>query len=111
MRRRMIQICTLLILAAIGIAAGCSGNQSGEQLVDDTAISTQIKGKLASDVQLSTLTDVEVNTTNGVVTLAGQVSSEDVKRRAEEISKSINGVVRVNNNLQVQGQPPAAPAP
>jgi osmotically-inducible protein OsmY len=42
-----------------------------------------------------------VNTTNGVVTLAGQVESTEVKSKAESVAASVQGVVRVNNELQV----------
>jgi osmotically-inducible protein OsmY len=47
------------------------------------------------------LTNIDVNTTNGVVTLAGQVESAEVKHSAEKVTASVPGVVRVNNNLQV----------
>jgi hypothetical protein len=39
---------------------------------------------LASRIRPSSLTDVHVFTTKGVVTLAGQVESVEVKERAEE---------------------------
>jgi osmotically-inducible protein OsmY len=45
---------------------------------------------------------VEVNSTNGVVTLAGEVHNIDEKRAAEQVARSVDGVVRVNNNLQVK---------
>ena len=109
-QRTMTQLCSGIVLALMLTAGiGCSGNQSGTQMVDDAAVTTQIKSKLAADVQLSTLTDVEINTTNGVVTMAGVVSNADIKSRAEEIAKSVTGVRSVNNNLQVQGQTPSAP--
>ena len=108
-QRKMVQFSSGIVLTLMLTAGiGCSGNQSGTQMVDDAAVTTEIKSKLASDVQLSTLTDVEINTTNGVVTMAGMVSNDDIKRRAEEIAKSVNGVHSVNNNLQVQGQTPPA---
>jgi len=69
---------------------------------DDTAIKTSVKAKLAADVQLSTLTNIEVNSTNGIVTLAGKVHNPDEKRFAEQVTKSVKGVVKVNNELQVE---------
>ena len=71
--------------------------------IDDAAIKTSVKAKLAADVKLSTLTNIEVNSTNGVVTLAGQVDNPDQKRLAAEVARSVDGVVRVNNELQVKG--------
>ncbi|HKC25287.1 MAG TPA: BON domain-containing protein [Thermoanaerobaculia bacterium] len=47
-------------------------------------------------------TNIEVNSTNGVVTLAGQVPNHLDKLKAEEVARSVEGVVRVNNDLQVE---------
>ena len=89
-------------LAAIAIfAAGCNTVQPPNRQVSDLQITTQVKAKLASDVRASSLTNIDVNTTNGVVTLAGQVENVDVERSAETVTAAVPGVVRVNNNLQV----------
>ncbi len=82
-------------------AEGCNTTQSPNRQVSDLQITTQVKAKLASDVRASSIANVDVNTTNGVVTLAGQVESSEVERRAETVTSSVPGVVRVNNNLQV----------
>ena len=39
--------------------------------------------------------------TNGVVTLAGPVRSDEEKQKAEAAARSVEGVVGVNNALQV----------
>jgi hyperosmotically inducible periplasmic protein len=99
-------ICSIVLalagLASIAVFAdGCNTVQSPNRQVSDVQITTQVKAKLASDVRASSLTNIDVNTTNGVVTLAGQVESEEVKHSAETVTASVSGVVRVNNNLQV----------
>ena len=88
----------ILLLAA----AGCRPNQTIERQTDDAGIKTSIKAKLASDVRFSTLTAVSVDVTNGVVTLAGPVHSEEEKRKIEENVRGIKGVVNVTNNLQIE---------
>ncbi|MGH9338975.1 MAG: BON domain-containing protein [Acidobacteriota bacterium] len=93
---RMSLIPVFLIL----FVSACTTTQAPETQFDDTAITAEIKAELVSD-GLETLTAVEVNTTNGVVTLAGEVRSEELKRRAEEIAHSVEGVQEVHNNLQV----------
>jgi hyperosmotically inducible protein len=93
----------LLLALAIMLAAGCSQTQSTKQQADDTAITAEVKSKLATDVELATITGIEVDTTNGVVTLAGEVTTADAKRRAEEVTKNVDGVVRVTNNIRVSG--------
>jgi osmotically-inducible protein OsmY len=93
-------------LASIAMLAdACNTTESPNRQVSDVQITTQVKAKLASDVRASSLTNVDVNTTNGVVTLAGQVESPEVKRKAETVTSSLPGVVRVNNNLQVAAAP------
>lgn len=89
------------MLVAVAFTIGCSTTQSPQRQVDDSKITTQVKSKLASNVRVTSLANVDVNTTNGVVTLAGQVESEDVKRQAEQAARGVPGVVGVNNNLQV----------
>jgi len=91
-----------LVLALV-LATGCNTTQSPERQIDDTAITASVKSQLATDIELSTITGIEVNTTNGVVTLSGQVSSDAAKRRAGEIADNVDGVVRVTNNIEVSG--------
>jgi osmotically-inducible protein OsmY len=99
-------ICSVLLaIAALASTAvlgeGCNTEQSPKRQLSDAQITTQIKAKLASDVRASSVANIQVNTTNGVVTLAGQVESDNVKHSAETVTASVPGVVRVNNNLQV----------
>src|SRR5437763_1900107 len=86
-------------------AFGCRTNESPEAQVNDIEIVAQVKSKLASDVGASTVTNVTVDSTNGVVTLAGQVDSADLKAKAETVAKAVPKVARVTNNLQVTAKP------
>ncbi len=86
-------LCTFLL--------GCRTNESPEGQVDDLQITAQVKTKLASDVGVSSVTNISVNSTNGVVTLSGQVNSDDVRNKAEAAAKSVSKVVRVVDSLQV----------
>ena len=99
--RSLAGVAALVVLASF--VAGCKTTTSAGTQIDDAGIKTAVKAKLAADVKLSTLTNIEVNSTNGVVTLAGQVDNADQKRLAAEVARSVDGVVRVNNNLQVKG--------
>ncbi|OFV94306.1 MAG: hypothetical protein A3F68_08900 [Acidobacteria bacterium RIFCSPLOWO2_12_FULL_54_10] len=98
-------VCFVALVATAILATGCGTAQSPRRQVDDITITAQVKAKLASDVVPSTVTNIEVNTTNGIVTLAGQVESEEVRNRAEQVAQSVAGVVRINNNLQVEAPP------
>ena len=92
-----------LIVAAMSF--GCNTTQSPRQQVEDVRITTEIKSKIAQDDMLSSLINVKVNTTNGIVTLAGQVESANVKERVGQTAAGIRGVEGVNNNLQIEPRP------
>lgn len=98
---RPIALCGVFLTSILAIGQGCNTVQSPRAQVDDAQITTEVKSKLASDVNASSLTDISVNTTNGVVTLAGQVGSAEIKQRAQTVTASVPGVARVNNDLQV----------
>src|SRR6266481_3256158 len=89
----LVLLCTLLL--------GCRTNESPERQVDDLQITAQVKYKLASDIWISSVTNISVNSTNGVVTLSGQVDSVDIKTKAEAAAKSVSKVVQVVDTLQV----------
>lgn len=105
--------CSLVaaLISIVIFAEGCNTTEPPNQQLSDAQITTRVKAKLASDVGGSSLVNVEASTTNGVVTLAGQVQSADVKQKAETVTASVPGVVRVNNNLQVQRPSGSANAP
>ena len=90
----------LVVLLSV-MLFGCRTNESPEGQVDDLQIMAQVKSKLASDVGVSSVTNVSVNSTNGVVTLSGQIDSADVKAKAEDVAKSVPKVIRVVDTMQV----------
>ena len=95
---------TVAVFVLVAFVASCKTTSSPGRQVDDAAIKTAVKAKMAADVRLSTLTNIEVNSTNGVVTLAGQVGSESDRAQAAAVARSVDGVVRVNNELQVKNR-------
>ena len=96
---------TLALFAAF--VAGCRTNQTPQGQLNDLKIATQLRTKLASDMGPATLANISVNSTNGVVTLAGQVDTATAKAQAETEARGIPNVVRVVNNLQVTPKPQA----
>jgi osmotically-inducible protein OsmY len=95
------------IVAAIALAlAGCAAT---EQLVSDTAMTTAIKAQLAKDEGLSSLKDINVTTTDDLVTISGTVADETERQRIAEIARKIAGDNKFVDALQVAGAPSAAP--
>ncbi len=81
-------------------ALGCRTNETPEQQVKDAEITANIKSELAKQLGPATMTNVSVNSTNGVVTLAGVVHNSDEKAKAVAIARAFPQVSSVNDNLQ-----------
>jgi hyperosmotically inducible protein len=89
-------------LVVLFLMSGCqamTGETMGQNL-DDGALTTSVKTKLASD-KLVTLSRVGVETNNGIVYLTGEVETGDQKSHIGSVSSQVSGVKRVVNNLQV----------
>jgi hyperosmotically inducible protein len=92
-----------ILLAGLLFIGGCqamTGETTGEY-VDDSTITASVKAKLAGD-KIGSLTRIDVDTTNRVVTLNGIVQSPDDRKRAEQLASQVSGVRSVKNNLQIQ---------
>ena len=93
-----------VLMAAVMAIGACTTTQSAGRQIDDNAIHTALKAKLTAD-RFSNIVNVDINVTNGVVTLAGEVPNMQVKAEAEKEAHTVDGVVRVINNLQVKSPP------
>jgi osmotically-inducible protein OsmY len=91
-------------LVLVAFVSGCTTTQTPGEQIDDGTIATAVKAKLTAD-RFSNIVNIEVNVTNGIVTLAGEVPNAEVKASAEAEARSVNGVKGVNNNLQVSNPP------
>jgi len=102
----VVLLCALLAL--LGALSGCqstTGKTAG-QTMSDASITTAVQAKLTSD-RLSNFPRIDVDTERGVVNLSGVVETEAQRARAERLALQVNGVVRVNNNLQIQNRLPS----
>jgi hyperosmotically inducible protein len=66
------------------------------------ALTAKVKTALAKDEGMRTMTNIDVDSADGVVTLKGKVTSNDAKKKAEAIAKKVDGVKRVKNELRVE---------
>jgi len=69
-----------------------------EEYMDDSAITAKIKAEILSDALLK-VSQINVTTTNGVVSLSGTVESQQSIDRALEIARSVKDVKSVENGL------------
>jgi hyperosmotically inducible protein len=68
----------------------------------DSTITAKVKAKLATE-KASSLVKVDVDTRQGVVELNGTVDSEKTRMRASDLTRQVDGVRDVVNNLKVGG--------
>jgi osmotically-inducible protein OsmY len=99
--RRLSGILAVAVMMAVAIGA-CTTTQSPARQVDDSSIHAAVKAKLTAD-RFSNIVNIDINVTNGIVTLAGEVPNAQVRADAETEARMVNGVVKVINNLQVKG--------
>lgn len=90
-----------LALAPLAFTTGCAvtqGRETSGAYAKDTEITARIKADLYKDKDVKG-TQVQVHTLNGVVQLSGFIDSPSAKERAEQIARSVPGVVDVQNSL------------
>lgn len=71
------------------------------QTVDNAALTGKVKAALASDAGLKTLT-LNVDSNDGVVTITGDVPSQQMSDTVNSVTRSVEGVRSVQNNLTVR---------
>lgn len=76
------------------------GERTVGDWVDDTLISSRLKAKLIADTDVRA-SDIDVSSSQGVVTLIGRVRTTAMKQDAERIARGIEGVTDVHNELVV----------
>jgi hyperosmotically inducible periplasmic protein len=93
------------LVMAMLILVGCSamtGRQSVGEAASDSGITTKVKSNLLADSMVGGLA-IDVDTTNGVVSLNGVVNSQAERMRAVQVAQAVNGVKQVDGrNLVVR---------
>lgn len=102
-------LITAIAIAATTVAApmlqGCSvarDQQTAGSYVDDTALTTRVKAKFAEDKTVSAMA-IHVETLKGVVQLSGFAKSAEERSKAEDLARSVSGVVAVRNDIALRG--------
>lgn len=95
---------SLIVGGAVLGATGCSvarDQQSVGSYIDDSAITTSVKAKMAEDKSVSA-TSIGVETLKGTVQLSGFATTQAEKDRAESIARNTKGVKAVHNSIIVR---------
>ena len=89
----------LLALVIVPLTfAACA--KTVDDTIDDATITARVKTALLNDPQVGG-TKIDVETTQGVVTMSGTVKSEAEATRAVQLAKQATGVKDVKSTLQV----------
>jgi len=102
MKRTSLLVSSFVLAIILGLGVGCASKPN------DAKISSDIQGKFSQDSGLSTK-NLNVDSSNGVVTLAGSVDNDAQREAAGRQAASVAGVKTVINNLLVSnvGKPSA----
>jgi len=95
MKNGVIRSLALTLLGLGLLSLACA-----QQQVDDATVTTKVKAEFLKDGRVSP-TRVSVETTNGVVTLKGEVPTQQEKDAAEQAAKKVEGVKSVKNEITV----------
>jgi hyperosmotically inducible periplasmic protein len=94
----------LAAVPAISLAANAeppSAAQKTGDYIDDSALTTKVKAALLTEKNLKSL-PISVESTEGVVTLSGQVVSSAQIDQAVDVAKHVKGVKDVHNALELK---------
>ena len=103
----LIQGCLPVAFVAGAATAGIVvfDNRTAKTIVDDRDITFRLQGKLNSDPELGSVAYLSVTSFNRVVLLVGQVPSDHLRQRAEDIVRSNPKVRIVYNEITVVEKP------
>ncbi|MBP7063153.1 BON domain-containing protein [Ferrovibrio sp.] len=97
-------VAAAALLAATSALAACSSTprqESTGEYVDSAAITTKVKAAILNEPSLKSL-QISVETFKDAVQLSGFVDSSASRAKAGEITRNVEGVKSVKNDLVVK---------
>src|SRR5690242_18628026 len=88
-------LAALVLASAAGCASGVPGT-AAERQVDDASITAGVKAAIAGEPALKG-SEIQVDTSQGVVQLSGFVSSAEDVATAAAVARTVKGVQSVRN--------------
>ncbi len=100
-RTKIASAVTVLALVALSGCAVTRGQETTGAYVDDTAITTAVKGRYVGNKEVDA-TAISVETLNGTVMLSGFAKNQTERTTAEDIAMKTKGVKSVKNAIVVR---------
>ena len=92
----------VVLVVGLSLVMGCASTEMG--------VASKVKAKFAAD-DVVKASQIEVKASNGVITLTGNVDSEDAKNRALALARSTAGVVSVVDMISARQASGSGDAP
>ena len=103
MKKKQNAIPFLVLAAIVSLVVACAKTT-------DAGITGLVKTKLAADGKVSAA-ELNVDTTDGVVTLTGNIDSQEAKDQALKLARETSGVREVKDMIAVRTSSQSAEAP
>lgn len=112
---KQIKYIPIIILTGVmAVTFGCASttktegtsttkHESTGEYIDDAVITTKVKTAVLNEPTLKSY-EINVETYKGVVQLSGFVSSEAEIEKAAEVSRGVEGVTSVKNDLHLKSK-------
>ena len=97
-------ISAAFLAIALATAMGCASTSTREgtgEYVDDTVITTKVKTAIFNEPSLKS-SEINVETFKGAVQLSGFVKYQADINKAVEVTRSVNGVKSVTNDMRLK---------
>lgn len=98
--RILTMIVAVVAMASMAACTATRTTRSAGETLDDATVTAKVKTALARDPDTSAY-KIDVDSYRGDVQLNGFVETADMKAAATRVAKSVSGVKKVNNNLEV----------
>ena len=100
--RYVLTLCTALVIGGAFLSGSAQALDKADEKtpINDTWLTAKTKIALAADGRVKGR-QIDVETTKGQVMLRGKVDSDSAKQAAEDITKGLDGVKTVKNDLEV----------
>lgn len=96
-------VASFLLALSSSVYAATTMEKVGQDL-SDTGLTASVMALYVKDTSLN-IFKINVETTNGVVTLSGTVDNQEEYQKAVTLAQSVDGVKEVNySQLKIKGQ-------
>ena len=98
---RLFTLLTSFVIVALMACAPTRSHEGTGEYLDDSLITGKVKAALVGDPELKA-TEINVETYKGTVQLSGFVASPDDASKAAALTRKIEGVKSVKNDIAVK---------